>query len=205
MNKFLKIAALSLALLLILAPTSEAGKPRFRYGVQWGYSALGASGCEYTIYNSVGSRVSDGKPFVPHYFTNAYFSADLGLEFARYFALTAKAGYRGIDRDYRVAPLELQLSLFPFGYERSGMFLFGSGGLALYDWSLADKINLLSGGMGYRHNLSRKISLDGIFRLNYINCSPLVVDDYEGVVPRDRTVYSRATHLTADVGIVLYF
>ncbi len=205
MSKLLKIIALSLALILTSEALSEAGNPRLRYGIQWGYSAKAASGLEYTFFNSYGTRISDGQPLAPDYYTNAFVSADLGIEFLDYLAFTLKAGYRGVAKDYRVMPVELQFSIFPMRYDKSGIFLFGSGGFALRGWSMEDKINLISAGIGLRRNLSHKISLDGFLRGNLITCSPLPEDQYEGTIPRDRTVYSRAQHITVDLGIALYF
>ncbi|MBO4610659.1 MAG: hypothetical protein J5668_00980 [Bacteroidales bacterium] len=205
MSKLLKIMVLSLALILASEAVSEAGKPRFRYGMEWGYSAKVASGFEYTIYNSYGSRISDSQPLSADYYTNAFVSADIGLEFLNYLAVSLEAGYRGVARDYRVMPLSLRLALFPKGYDKTGPFVFAGGGMALYNWSLEDKVNLISAGAGSRYNLSRKISLDGFLRANLISCSPLPVDPYEGTVPREKTVYSRTSHITMDLGIALYF
>lgn len=205
MNKFLKITALSLALLLASAASSLAESPRFRYGLQWGYSAKAATSLEYTFFNSYGTRISDGQPLTLDYYTNAFVSADLGIEFLDYLGFTLKAGYRGVAKDYRIMPLELQFTLFPMRYDQTGIFLFGSGGFALYNWSMEDMVNLMSAGIGLRRNLSRKISLDGFLRGNLITCSPLPEDQYEGTIPRDRTVYSRAQHISIDLGLALYF
>ena len=205
MSKLLKIIALSLAFILTSEALSEAGSPRLRYGLQWGYSAKAASSFEYTIYNSYGSRISDSQPLTPDYYTNAFISADLGLEFLSYFALTLKGGVRGVEKDYRVVPAEIQFSIFPWGYTKTGMFLFGGAGAALYKWSLEDKVNLYSAGIGLRHDMGLKVSLDGFVKANLITCSPLPVDPYEGVVPREQTVYSRRQHISIDIGIALYF
>ncbi|MBP5571453.1 MAG: hypothetical protein J6X39_02150 [Bacteroidales bacterium] len=205
MSKLLKIIALSLALILSSEALSEAGSPRLRYGIQWGYSAKAASSFEYTIYNSYGSRISDSEPLTPNYYTNAFICADLGLEFLNYFALTLRGGYRGVEKDYRVVPAEVQFSIYPWGYSESGLFLFGGGGVALHDWSFEDKVNLISAGMGLRRNMGLKVSMDGFVKANLITCSPLPVDPYEGVVPREQTVYSRRQHITLDIGIALYF
>ena len=205
MSKLLKITALCLTLLFVSEAFSKAEGPRLRYGLQWGYNAKVATSYAYTIYNSNGSRISDSQPFTGDYYTNAFVSADLGLEFLNYFAFTLKAGYRGVAEDYRVMPVELQFSIFPWSYDESGLFLFGSGGFALYQWSLDDKINLISAGMGIRRNMGLKISLDGFLKANLTTCSPLPVDQYEGQIPRDRTVYSRAKHISLDLGIALYF
>lgn len=205
MSKFLKIAALSLALILTSALVAQAGKPRLRYGLQWGYSAKVASAGQYTYRTSMGYRVSDDNPLYADYYTNAFVSADLGLEFLNWFALTARFGYKGIAKDYRVMPAELQLAVFPKGYENSGLFGFASGGMALYDLSLDDGATLFSAGVGLRRNLSRKISLDGFLKAGYTVCSPLPVDQYEGKIPRESVVYSRAQHISVDLGLALYF
>lgn len=205
MNKLLKITVLSIALFFAFGLVSQAEAPRVRYGLQWGYSAKVASAFQYTIYNSYGTRISDSQSLTPDYYTNAFVSADLGIEFLDYLAFTLKAGYRGVAKDYRVMPLELQFAIFPMRYDKTGIFFFGSGGFALYNWSLEDKINLLSAGIGLRRNLSRKISLDGFFRGNLITCSPLPVDQFEGTIPRERIIYSRAQQLSLDLGLALYF
>ena len=205
MSKLLKIIALSLVLLLSFGAVSRAEGPRLRYGLQWGYNAKVASTYAYTIYNTNGSRISDSQPLTADYYTNAFVSADLGLEFLNYLAVMVKAGYRGVAKDYRIMPGELQLSIFPWGYAESGLFFFGGGGFALRDWNLEDKINLLSAGMGLRRNMGLKISLDGFLKANLTACSPLPVDQYEGQIPRDRTVYSRAKHISVDLGVALYF
>ncbi|MBO4465143.1 MAG: hypothetical protein J5748_00495 [Bacteroidales bacterium] len=184
---------------------SKAESPRLRYGLQWGYNAKVATGYEYTIYNSFGSRISDSQPLTADYYTNAFVSADLGLEFLNYFAFTLKAGYRGVAKDYRIMPAELQFSIFPWGYDQHGLFFLGGGGFALYHWSLEDKINLLSAGMGLRRNMGMKVSLDGFLKANLTTCSPLPVDPVDGQIPRDRTVYSRAKYISIDLGLALYF
>ena len=205
MSKPLKIIALSLALIFASGLVSKAESPRLRYGLQWGYNARAATSYAYTIYNSNGMRISDSKALHADYYTNAFVSADLGLEFLNYFAFTLKAGYRGVAKDYRIMPAELQLAIFPWGYDQSGLFFIGSGGSALYKWSLEDKINLLSAGMGIRRNMGLKVSLDGFMKANLTTCSPIPVDPVDGPVPRDKTVYSRAKHISFDVGLALYF
>lgn len=205
MSKSLKIAILALALAFAFESFSAAESSRFRYGVEWGYSAKVASSFQYTIYNSYGSRISDSQPLSPDYYTNAFVSADIALEFADYFAITLKAGYRGVAKDYRVMPVELQMAVFFKGYEKTGPYVFAGGGAALYNWSFEDQINLASAGAGMRHNLSRKISLDTFLKVNLIGCSPLPVDPYEGTIPREKTIYSRNGHLSFDLGIALNF
>ena len=205
MSKSLKIIVLSLALILAFEAISKAESPRLRYGLQWGFNAKLATTWAYTIYNSNGSRISDSNPLTADYYTNAFVSADLGLEFLNYFAVTLKAGYRGVAKDYRIMPAELQFSIFPWGYDQSGLFFLGSGGFALYKRSMEDKINLLSAGMGLRRNIGLKVSLDGFLKANLTTCSPLPVDPVDGTIPRDRTVYSRTKHISIDLGLALYF
>ena len=204
MSKSLKIIALALTLVFASELYSEAQSPRLRYGLQWGYNAKLATSYAYTIYNSNGMRISDSQ-IGADYYTNAFVSADFGLEFLNYFAVTLKAGYRGVAKDYRIMPAELQFSIFPWGYDQSGLFFLGSGGFALYKRSMEDKINLLSAGIGLRRNMARKVSLDGFIKANLTTCSPLPVDPFDGPIPRERTVYSRTKHLTIDLGLALYF
>ena len=204
MSKLLKIATIALTLLQTVASFAEG--PRLRYGINWGYNAMAGSGCEYTYLTDIGYRVSDGENFHPEYYTNAFVSADFGVEFLRSLALTARVGYRGISEGYRAFPAELQLAWFIKGYETSGIFVCAGGGTALTEeFSADDNINLVFGGAGYRRSLSRKISLDGFIKIHHISCSPLPVDEYDGVIPRERTVYSRSTHVSVDFGIALYF
>ena len=204
MRKSLKITIIAIALLQTINCFAEG--PRVRYGIQWGYNAMAVSGSEYTYLTDIGYRVSDGEPLHPDYYTNAFVSADLGVEFLRSLALTARVGYRGISAGYRAFPAELQLAWFTKGYEASGIFVCAGWGTALTEaFSTDDNINLVFAGAGYRKSLSRKISLDGFVKGHHISCSPLPVDEYDGVIPRERTVYSRSTHLSVDFGIALYF
>ena len=205
MGKSLKLAVLGIVI-LTHTMVCQAEGPRLRYGVQWGYNALALRACQYTYLTDIGYRVSEGEDLHADYFTNAFVSADLGLEFLNSLALTARAGYRGVAKGYRVFPAELQLSWFTKGYEGSSPFLFAVGGLALTEsLGFDDNINVVAAGFGYRHKLSHKISLDGFVRTNYISCSPLPIDEYDGVIARERTIYSRATNMSIDFGIGLYF
>ena len=204
MNKYLKTAIL--AIMILLSLPGFAQKPRLRYGIQWGYNAQVVSGSQYTYLTDIGYRVSDGEDPHADYYTNAFVCADLGIEFFKSFALSASIGYRGVAEDYRVFPAELQLSWFLRGYETSGVFFSAGGGTALTEGLSADDgIIMLSAGTGYRHSLSHKINLDGFVKVRHTSCSPLPVDEYDGVIPRERTVYSRSTHISVDLGIALYF
>lgn len=205
MSKSLKIIALSLALVFASEALSEAGSPRIRYGLQWGYSAETMASTNYTIFNEYGSRISDSNPRHWEYYTNAFVSGDVGLEFLDYLAVTLKVGYRGVAKDYRVMPIELQGSIFPFRYDQSGLFFIGSLGTAMSNWNFEDKMKILSAGIGLRRNMGNKISLDGFLRGNLFICSPLPVDPYEGTIPRDRVLYSSAKYVTIDLGLALYF
>lgn len=205
MSKYLKIIALSFALILASEAISEAGSPRVRYGLQWGYSAEAMASTTYTIFNEYGSRISDSNPRHWEYYTNAFVSGDVGLEFLDYLAVTLKVGYRGVAKDYRIMPIELQGSIFPFRYDQSGMFLIGSLGTAMSNWNFEDEMKILSAGIGLRRNIGNKISLDGFLRGNLFICNPLPVDPYEGTIPRDRVLYSSGKYVTFDLGLALYF
>ena len=204
MRKPLKIALIALAFLHTFASFAEG--PRLRYGIDWGYNAKAFGESEYTYLTDIGYRVSDGEPLHPDYYTNAFVSADLGVEFLRYLALTTRVGYRGIFEGYRAFPAELQLAWFFKGYDAAGFFVCAGGGTAITEGlAFDDNINLISAGGGYRKNLGRKINMDGFIKVQHISCSPLPVDEYDGVIPRDRTVYSRSTHISVDFGVALYF
>lgn len=206
MSKFLKIATICLTVIMA-SQICEAKGPRFRYGVSWGYSGQVADSYDYTYRTSVGYRVSSEQPLTFNWYSNAFISADAGIEFLRYLALTAKAGYCGVSEGFRVLPVELQLAFFLKGYENDGLFIMGAGGMAFTeDLDLTEyKTNTISAGLGYRHNLAGKVCLDGFLRVRETSCSPLPTDDYEGTIPRDRTVYSRAEHIAVELGISLYF
>lgn len=205
MSKFLKIMALCITLFFASEALSEAGSPRIRYGIQWGYSGEAAAGTSYTFFNKYGTRISDSNPRHWEYYTNAFVSGDVGIEFLDYLAVTLKAGYRGVAKDYRIMPLEIQGSIFPWRYDQSGLFLIGSLGTALSNGNFEDNVKIISAGMGLRRNIGLKISLDGFIRGNLYITNPLPLDPYEGLIPRDRVVASSGKFITIDLGLALYF
>lgn len=180
---------------------------RFRYGVEWGYSPQIASSSQYTFISANGYRVSEGSSeFELDYFTNAFVSFSAGAEFANYFSLLLNAGLRGFYKNYRTIPIEAKFSAFFHGYDHSGPFITLSAGPCLGEkFSWDDGAVTGAFGGGFRACLMDKVSIDVFARCRVSGISPLPDDPYEGIIPRDRLVYSRRRAILADFGISLQF
>lgn len=193
---------------LLTAVSLRAGSPlRFRYGVEWGYSPQIAYSSQYTFLSANGYRVSEGDTeLVLGYFTNAFVMAGVGAEFADYFSLSLNAGLRGLYKDFRVIPMELKLAAFFRGYNYNGPFVTVSAGPCLGDdFSWEDETVTASLGAGLRACLIDKVSIDVFARCRVAGLSPLPDDPYEGLIPRDRLIYSYRGIVLADFGLSLQF
>lgn len=198
-----------LVVLCLLMPASlKAESPlRFRYGVEWGYSPQIAYSSQYTFISANGYRISEGSPDPElDYFTNAFVMAAVGAEFADYFSLSINAGFRGLYKDVRVVPIELKLAAFFRGYDHNGPFLTFSAGPCLGErFSWDDETVTASFGTGLRACLIDKVSIDLFARCRVAGLSPLPDDPYEGIIPRDRLIYSHRGIILADFGLSLQF
>lgn len=199
---------ITMMLCLLASASLKAGPPlRFRYGVEWGYSPQIASSFQYTFLSANGYRVSEGSPdYAFDYFTNAFVMAGAGAEFADYFSLSLNAGFRGLYKDFRVVPVELKFAAFFRGYSHNGPFLTVSAGPCLGEkFSWDDRTVTASLGAGLRACLIDKVSIDLFARCRMAGLSPLPDDPYEGIIPRERLIYSRRGIILADFGLSLQF
>lgn len=196
-------------MLCLLASASLKAEPtlRFRYGVDWGYSPQIASSFQYTFLSANGYRVSEGSPdHAFDYFTNAFVMAGVGAEFADYFSLSLNVGFRGLYKDFRVVPIEAKFAAFFNGYNHNGPFVTFSAGPCLGEkFSWDDRTVTASLGAGLRACLIDKVSIDLFARCRMAGLSPLPDDPYEGIIPRERLIYSHLGIILADFGLSLQF
>lgn len=195
-------------LCFLVSASLKAESPlRFRYGVEWGYSPQIAYSSQYTFLSANGYRVSEGNPELEmDYFTNAFVMAGIGAEFANYFSLSLNAGFRGFYKDFRAVPIELKFDAFFNGYDHNGPFITVSAGPCFGErFSWDDETVTGSIGAGLRTCLIDKVSIDVFARCRVAGLSPLPDDPYEGIIPRDRLIYSHRGIVLADFGLSLQF
>ena len=194
------------ALLLCLCTTGWGKGPvRLRYGLDWGYSPMLYKASTATYCTQVGYRVTESTQGFDYY-TNAYLTLGAGVEFRGHCAIYLKTGYMGLYKDYRVNPI---LAEFRYFFRdctlEDGAFLCMEGGVALHKLNFEDKTSLGNLGFGFRHILSSHTSLDFVAKAGLSVCSPLPNDRYEGVIARDKVIFSKSEQLSLSLGLSLYF
>lgn len=198
----MKKSCLITILFLCLSISTQA---RVSAAFSWGY--------EPQIYkfqafsyspNRVGYRVSEYSSGLC-YQSTTYINFSLSYEFAGKASLTFKSGYKGIDYDYTVLPLELEARFYFSSYESSSYFLCLEAGTALHNWNFEDKIILSALGFGYREHLYKMLSVDFFMKLEGYIGSPLPIDKYEGEIPRPQVYFSQKICVYPNFGIQINF
>lgn len=203
-HKKLLFAAITAFLLGITANAAEPA--RFRFGADWGVVPQVFHTNEATYITMVGYRVSDPFRRDFQYFTNGYMTFNAGFEFANHFALYAKTGWMGISEDYRIMPLIGELQYFFKSYMGcDSPFMMVYGGTGLHGSGFSDKIAMAGIGAGHRHCLSNSVSIDATLRIQWCGYNPLPVDEFEGIVSRDRVIFSFANSVAVGFGLSLNF
>lgn len=201
----LKHLLLTTASVLISVQAFAAGPLRMRLGTDWGYSPQLYQSFVSTYYTRIGYRVTE-QSLGFDYYTNGYLLLGFGCEINNRCAFYIKSGYMGLFKDFRVMPILGEAQYFFNGSEgRDCPFVMLNGGVALHSGSFIDKTVLASLGGGYRHHLSGTTTLDMVAKIQASNCSPLPYDKYDGLVPRNRIIFSNANQFALSLGLSLYF
>ncbi len=192
----------TIILLLFLSLMCSA-KTRVHTEASWGYSpqVFVAKAFAY-IPNGVGYRVEEYDNNFS-YINNAFLKISSGIEVLDKVSIGIKTGIQRIDEKYNVIPLELELKYFFRSTEKNGIYLLLEGGTALHEWNFQDDILLGAAGLGYREQLYKSLNINFFIQLQGLSCHPLPIDKYEGVIPRERVVFSLIayTGLVFGVGI----
>lgn len=205
MRKRPLVTVLVSALMLLCVKAEGSSPVRLRFGVDWGYSPQLYQSFVSTYYTRIGYRVTEqSRGF--DYYSNGYLLFGLGCEINNRCAFYLKSGYMGLFKDFRVMPILGEAQYFFSGGDSCDCpFIMLNGGIALNSASFVDRTILASLGGGYRHHLSRRTTLDMIARIQASNCSPQPNDKYDGLVPRDRIIFSNANQFALSLGLSLYF
>ena len=178
---------------------------RITASCSWGYGAqlYKAQAFSYTP-NRVGYRVSE-YAYGFTYLSTAYLNFALSYEFAHKASIGLKSGYKGIDQNYSIIPLELEARYYFKSYEESSAFLSLEAGSALHDLNFKDQIILASLGLGYREHLYKSLSVDFFLKLDAFYGHPLPIDRYEGEIPRSQLYFSYVSCAFLNLGIQINF
>ena len=198
MKRLLTITILFFALTL-------SAKPRVTGGLSWGYipQVYRSYSCAYYSGRD-GYRINDSREGM-RYVRNSYVLLDGGVDFLKHFSVHLQTGLRGVDVDYVVMPMNADFRFFLKGYDRSGLFIGGMAGAALHKWSFDDGIFNAGLSLGYREQLYRELSVDFAFKIEGVNCHPLPVDKYEGVISRPQVLFSNTNYLFVGFGVGINF
>lgn len=178
---------------------------RISASFSWGYEPqlYKAQAFSYTP-NRVGYRVSE-YAYGFTYFNTTYINFGLSYEFAHKASIALKSGYKGIDQNYAVIPLEIEARYFFRSFDTSTWFLSLEAGSALHDFNFDDQIILASLGLGYREQLYKKLSVDFFLKLESFYGHPLPIDRYEGEIPRAQVYFSYMAYAFLNLGIQVNF
>ena len=176
-----------LAITFLFFALTLSAKPRVTGGLSWGYlpQVYRSYSCAYYSGRD-GYRINDSREGM-RYVRNSYVLLDGGVDFLKHFSVHLQTGFRGVDVDYVIMPMNVDFRFFLKGYDRSGLFIGGMAGAALHKWSFDDGI------------FNAGLSLEGI------NCHPLPVDKYEGVISRPQVLFSNTNYLFVGLGIGINF
>lgn len=178
---------------------------RISASFSWGYEPqlYKAQAFSYTP-NRVGYRVSE-YAYGFTYLSTTYINFALSYEFAHKASISLKSGYKGIDQNYVIIPLELEARYFFKSYETSSCFLSIEAGSALHDFNFDDQILLTALSFGYREHLYKKLSVDFFLKLESFYGHPLPIDRYEGEIPRAQVYFSYMAYAFLNLGIQVNF
>ena len=181
----------------------SSAKARVHTEASWGYSPQVFVAKAFTyIPNGVGYRVEEyGNNF--SFINNAFLKISTSIEMLNKVSAGIKTGIQGIDGKYKVIPLELELKYFLRSTDKNGIYLLLEGGTAIHECNFQDNILLGAAGLGYREQLYKSLNVNFFIQLQGLSCHPLPIDKYEGVIPRERVVFSLIayTGLVFGVGI----
>lgn len=192
--------------MLLTAGMSHAAKPaRATFSIDWGISPNCAELYRYSYVTEIGYRIAD-KGVDDTFLLLAYMSASAGVTLFDHLTVAAYAGYDGFDHDgVHVTPLggKILWTIRPTGTDGPMVFLQAAMGLKDLKWE--DRTSMARIGAGYRHCLSSRVSVDLTAAFKAATDQPLLVDPYEGVVPAERTSFSRRAYLGFTFGLSLNF
>ncbi len=132
---------------LFFALTLSA-KPRVTGGLSWGYlpQVYRSYSCAYYSGRD-GYRINDSREGM-RYVRNSYVLLDGGVDFLKHFSVHLQTGFRGVDVDYVVVPMNVDFKFFLKGYDRSGLFIGGMAGAALRCSGRYDRVSGKRAGAG---------------------------------------------------------
>lgn len=165
----------------IIVKAEDNHKPRFVYGIEWGYAATFQSGYHYNFFAPEGYRVDDyGNSF--GYKSNADVYLYLGHEIGKSWIVSLYAGYAGVGKIHEVIPVTLRATRF-WGDDPSTdrWFAFIDAGSGISVKKPVQEIIAGKIGGGYRIALSQKTGLDLILALRMTYTHPEIIYDGQPV------------------------
>lgn len=173
--------AFAVVLALLLAASVVSARPRFSYGLEWGYTGTFLKTWQYNYIYSSGSRIVDnGDRF--RYFSNGSVLACAGLDLGDHVNISVYSGLLGVYSRRWMIPVELRARWCPQGLSVSGPIVHLAGAAAFPTASLYETAARVNAGGGYRVKVYKNTCVD--FLLSFQLCT-----DHESITDPDTGLY----------------
>lgn len=197
-------------MILALAGTgAHARAPFLRFGVEWGPSAVIYSSEHLNYLDDDRSRIFENKSsfgFSP----NGFIMGHIGVNATNLLAFSVHSGYMGVNRNNRLIPLLLRMTVAPSGFDSDGIFIFADAGVGFH-LSRAEQPDrrpavLADAGAGYRFALTPTSNLEFALNLKVSADNILIPDpDKGGYIPREQIIKDTANSLSLCLSIGFSF
>ena len=191
--------------LLLLSSALMAMRPRFSYGLEWGYTGTFLNTWQENYIYSSGSRIVDNSG-VWRYFSNGSLLACAGLDLTEKLNLSLYSGIHGVYFKRRMVPLELRARWCPSGLEGNGLVTC-LGAAAMFPtaaiYSVSPRINA---GAGYRVNVYKSICVDFLLSFAVSGDHRSIIDpDTSTPVPEEDITRNTAQYWGISFSVALNF
>lgn len=183
--------ALTIILALLLMASGMHARPRFSYGLEWGYTGTFLKTWQYNYIYSSGSRIVDNSE-AWRYFSNGSILACIGADLGNKVNLSAYSGLLGVYSRRWMVPVELRARWCPAGLSENGPVLHLGGAAAFPTASLYETAARINLGGGYRVKVYGNTCVD--FLLSFQVCS-----DHESITDPDTGMYVPTRDITLNL------
>lgn len=176
---------------LVLVSCILNARPRFSYGLEWGYTGTFLKTWQYNYIYSSGSRIVDNGN-TPRYFSNGSILANAGLDLGDRVNLSVYSGLLGVYSRRWMIPVELRARWCPGGLRESGPVVHLGGAAAFPTATLYETAARVNVGGGYRVKVYGSTSVD--FLVSFQLCT-----DHESITDPDTGLYVPVKDITLNL------